>query len=80
LNKKYAAGDCATLLVNPYYQPGLTGSQYYNATTQQIISAGANHQFGAGGKWLVQQAGAIGLNGADDQSNFNSGSMLGVSN
>jgi prepilin-type N-terminal cleavage/methylation domain-containing protein len=70
--------DCQTL------GPGLLPYQdtatptYYNPESVQIISAGGNKLFGAGGVWTPANAGQIGANGVDDMSNFYS-YLMGVS-
>jgi general secretion pathway protein G len=72
---RYGGTDCPTLNVSPYQD---TASTYYNPETVQIVSAGANKQFGAGGQWSPANAYAIGSQGADDMSNFYE-SLMGVS-
>jgi prepilin-type N-terminal cleavage/methylation domain-containing protein len=68
---RYGSSDCGTLGVSPYQDT--TTPTYYNPESVQIISAGANKQFGAGGVpvWTPATASQINAgNGADDISNF----------
>jgi prepilin-type N-terminal cleavage/methylation domain-containing protein len=65
---RYAGSDCAALGVAPYEDTATP--TYYNPEGVQIISAGANKQFGPGGIWTPASAGQIGAAGADDMSNF----------
>jgi prepilin-type N-terminal cleavage/methylation domain-containing protein len=67
-----AAGAGAPL--QPYSQAGGT---YYNPDTFQIISAGKNQVFGAGGPWSLTTGTQVGRAGLDDISNFAS-TRLGV--
>jgi prepilin-type N-terminal cleavage/methylation domain-containing protein len=85
---RYGGTDCPTLGVWPYAGAGLT-PQYLNATTFQIICAGADGIFGPGTNltatspmyWTSGTAGQVnGLPpGYDDLSNF-SPKLLGVPN
>jgi general secretion pathway protein G len=62
-------GTPAALL--PYFQTSGTVTQFYNADTFQIISAGKDGKFGPGGLWSPTSGPAgTAPNGADDQSNF----------
>jgi prepilin-type N-terminal cleavage/methylation domain-containing protein len=72
-----ATSDCTSLGVQPYFVGSATQPQYQNPTGYQIICAGADGKFGAGGLWTP---GTISGPGADDQSNFNKGNLLNVSN
>jgi type II secretory pathway pseudopilin PulG len=66
--------------LQPYYQLVNGAPQYYNGDTYQIICAGKDGKFGAGGQWSTQSGpGGPGTypNGADDSSNFYD-SKLGV--
>jgi hypothetical protein len=68
---RYGSTDCPTLGVSPYYNTVNNVTQYYNPESVQIISAGANKQFGAGNQWTPATASQINAgNGADDMSNF----------
>ncbi len=58
--------------VTPFHQGG-TPPKYDNPNDIQVISAGPNKAFGAGGSW---SSGATG-DGADDTSNFSGGRPLG---
>jgi prepilin-type N-terminal cleavage/methylation domain-containing protein len=69
-----ALSDCTSLGLQPYIQ---ANGDYLNPSTYQIISAGADGTFGAGGNWSPTQ-GAVSGPGKDDQSNFNNGSVLGA--
>jgi hypothetical protein len=72
LYNKYAQSDCASLGLAPYQSNGA----FLNPSSFQIISAGQDGLFGAGGtNW--SRAGTASLPGKDDQSNF-SGHLLGV--
>ncbi len=73
--------DCPSLIPNgPYVEAATNPPRYYNSTTFQIISAGKNGIFGAGGEplvingrtapWTPANATQIGPAGADDQTNF----------
>jgi prepilin-type N-terminal cleavage/methylation domain-containing protein len=77
--KANPASDCFTLGVSPYYQtttapagtvvpaPGSSfQTVYYQPTSFQIVSAGADGKFGAGGQWVASS----GQPGLDDWSNF----------
>jgi prepilin-type N-terminal cleavage/methylation domain-containing protein len=77
-NRKLPTADCASLGINPYWQPGATGPQYYNANSHQIISAGLDRKHGKGGQWLIQTSNQIDANGRDDQSNFTAGALMSV--
>jgi prepilin-type N-terminal cleavage/methylation domain-containing protein len=69
--------DGSKMAVTPYYAPPLNGvPQFMNPNTCQIISAGRDGLFGAGGAY-TPSAGTTDPNGKDDQSNF-SDSKLGV--
>jgi prepilin-type N-terminal cleavage/methylation domain-containing protein len=75
---RYPTGDCLTLGVSPYQD---TQSTFYNPETIQIISAGANKKFGAGGPnpvWTPATAAQVNAgNGIDDMTNFYD-SLMGV--
>lgn len=64
-----------------YFTPGTTPPRFINGKSFQIISAGRNKVFGAGGAW-TPGAGAwaneTSSPGGDDMSNFNNGAMLVV--
>jgi hypothetical protein len=66
-NTRYPGNDCALLGVLPYYQTGSAPPTYFNRNGFQIISAGSDGLFGAGGAWTP---GSSTGNGADDQANF----------
>jgi prepilin-type N-terminal cleavage/methylation domain-containing protein len=74
---KYGSSDCPFLPVLPYVQSTSGGvTVYVNPSNFQIISAGKNGKFGAGGtNW--GRTGTTDPNGKDDQSNFSS-HLLGV--
>jgi prepilin-type N-terminal cleavage/methylation domain-containing protein len=85
LYDKYGGtSDCPSLLLSPPdpagtpllpYQP--TGSAtFLNPSSFQIISAGRDGKFGAGGQ-VWGRTGTVNANGADDQSNFSS-HLLGI--
>jgi prepilin-type N-terminal cleavage/methylation domain-containing protein len=65
------SADCPTLGVAPYFQ----GTQFFNPNTFQIISAGADGQFGPGGASWSTTAGALNAPTRDNQSNFAVGTM-----
>jgi hypothetical protein len=78
---RYGTGancDCPALLpaTSPLIGASLPGgayndgTNYQNAESVQIISAGANGLFGPGGIWSAPNASAIGANGQDDLCNF----------
>lgn len=54
-------GDCAALGLAPYFEVQLGAQHFMNQGKFQIISAGPDGQFGAGGQWDP----AIGAKGAD---------------
>jgi prepilin-type N-terminal cleavage/methylation domain-containing protein len=58
-----------TLGVSPYKQQD-TPVTFYNSSTFQIISAGADGQFGPGGLWTSANFQAMPQAGKDDMSNF----------
>lgn len=69
--------DCPSLGVTPYIQSTSGGlTVWVNPSSYQIISAGKDGKFGAGGA-LWGKAGTTDPNGKDDQSNF-SAHLLGV--
>jgi hypothetical protein len=73
----YSTGDCATLGVSPYQSQT---NVYYKPNGIQIICAGADGTFGAGGLWIASNAPAYypaGSAGFDDLANFYD-SPLGV--
>ncbi|TMQ31237.1 MAG: prepilin-type N-terminal cleavage/methylation domain-containing protein [Planctomycetota bacterium] len=75
----FTNSDCQTTLgVSPYLQ---TAVQYHKPTSFQIMSAGADNSFAAGGViWTPQSVPSIcaqGTSGYDDQANFTSG-VLGA--
>jgi prepilin-type N-terminal cleavage/methylation domain-containing protein len=79
---KYNSSDCPSLLLSPPDPANTPLTPYMaNATTWlnpsscQIISAGKDGKFGAGG--VLPKAGTTDPNGKDDQSNF-SAHLLGV--
>jgi prepilin-type N-terminal cleavage/methylation domain-containing protein len=87
----YPSYDCPSLFwtdpksgkryeIQPYYQMVNNAPQYYNSDSFQIICAGKDGKFGAGGQWS-SQSGPAGAgtfpNGGDDLSNFYD-SRLGV--
>jgi hypothetical protein len=65
----YAPGDCPLVPNGPYK----TSTGFINPATFQIISAGADGAFGAGGAVLPGGADA---NGQDDLANFSAPSVL----
>jgi general secretion pathway protein G len=78
----YSVGDNATQGVSPYYlSTKLVGAtttyQYVNPDKYQIISAGADGTFGAGGgPWAPDGSNSTGT-AADDLSNFTPGKLSG---
>jgi general secretion pathway protein G len=62
--------DCAPLGVQPYYSATTPAPAYYNPNAFQIVSAGADGQFGPGGQWTPANAGSTPQAGLDDISNF----------
>jgi general secretion pathway protein G len=81
-NRYVASGlgsDCGSLGVQPYFEATTAqGVRYVYPSTFQIISAGADGQFGPGGQWTPATATSIAQAGKDDQANFHD-RMLGVS-
>jgi prepilin-type N-terminal cleavage/methylation domain-containing protein len=83
-NPALGASDCPSLvgfnaanqagLVLPYFQPAAAGQPivFFNSDTFQIISAGKNQIFGAGGAWTLTTGSQVGKAGLDDLSNFGS--------
>jgi hypothetical protein len=55
------------LSVSPYSSPN---GIFYNSDTFQIISAGVNKSFGAGGTWDMNSAAPMTAGGMDDMTNF----------
>ena len=74
---KYGVSDCASLGLSPYIQSSGPPIVYVNANTFQIISAGRDGRFGAGGANWNPASGTNDPNGREDQSNF-SQRMLGA--
>jgi prepilin-type N-terminal cleavage/methylation domain-containing protein len=73
--------DCASLGIAPYFQSAGPPVIYYNRATFQIVSAGADAQFGPGGFRDPGGASVAGdTNGAsnDNLANFNEGALLGA--
>jgi prepilin-type N-terminal cleavage/methylation domain-containing protein len=63
--------DCKTVgNFDAYYQPGQLPHQYYHPDTFQIISAGKNQKYGAGGQWTGTNPTPISTPGGDDVVNF----------
>jgi hypothetical protein len=71
-----ALSDCTSLGLQPYFKGSATQPLYENPSGFQIICAGADGKFGPGGFWT----GTAPATGADDQSNFTNGSLLGAGN
>ncbi len=70
---RYGTSDCATLGVSPYFQStSASGTIFYNPRGFQIISAGADGNFGPGG--LVDPA--VGATDAPSKDNFTNFSRL----
>jgi type II secretory pathway pseudopilin PulG len=71
--------DASSLSVVPYVQTKAPATVYYNASTFQLISAGADGQFGPGGVWTPANASTYGstTKGGDDMTNFYD-RMMGV--
>jgi hypothetical protein len=70
------ADDCPSLKVKPYFRRA-GGIEFYNPTSVQIVSAGADGIFGPGGAWAPETAAQdAGPHGRDDLSNFH-GDQLG---
>jgi type II secretory pathway pseudopilin PulG len=70
----------ATLGVAPYYE-AVNPKRYLNPSSFQIISAGQNGLFGAGGLWTPSTCDVVypwDSPGFDDQSNFHDGKTLGI--
>jgi prepilin-type N-terminal cleavage/methylation domain-containing protein len=59
--------DCPSLGVSPYWDPA---GKWVNAGSFQIISAGRDGKFGAGGNTWNPTSGTSDPNGRDDQANF----------
>jgi prepilin-type N-terminal cleavage/methylation domain-containing protein len=71
--------DCPSLVglgltLGPYIEPGGPPARYTNPKTHQVITAGADRQFGAGGLWDPAAGVPIGT-GADDMANFARGQL-----
>jgi hypothetical protein len=73
---RYGDSDCATLGVSPYFQTSKP-RRYCNPAGTQILSAGPDGTFGAGGLWQQDAADQVPDAGNDDMSNFNNGAPLG---
>jgi prepilin-type N-terminal cleavage/methylation domain-containing protein len=75
----YSPNDCLSLQIAPYQETGPTvvPIRFFNPNTFQIISAGADTQFGNGGYWNpgVQP---VDPQTKDNQSNFNGGGLMGT--
>jgi prepilin-type N-terminal cleavage/methylation domain-containing protein len=71
-------GDCPSLGISPYYQPGSNPQQFMNPNTWQIISAGADGKFGAGGAVWNPSSGTADPPSKDNLTNF-SKSILAAS-
>ena len=72
----YNAADCTSLGVVPYFTGTATAPIFINPKGCQIISAGADGKFGAGGNAWSPTAGYGTGAGADDQSNFSSKTLM----
>jgi len=66
----YNPGDCS--LTSPYFY---SAGNYVKPDSFQIISAGANMQFGPGGQWTPGSSPAVGTAGGDDIANFSTGRL-----
>jgi hypothetical protein len=75
---KYGSSDCSSLAVSPYFESTNLAS-YYNPTSCQILSAGADGIFGPGGLWTATKAANLAPAGRDDHSNINNGALMGIS-
>ena len=80
----YQTLDCASQVslslsqpVTPYYEATSPTTQYLNKNTFQIISAGADGDFGAGGLWNPGLQ-PVDRPTTDNQSNFNNGGLMGT--
>jgi prepilin-type N-terminal cleavage/methylation domain-containing protein len=78
----FNTSDCASLAVYPYFESATPlGNKYLKPNSFQIISAGLDGQFGAGGgPWNATTGGSYypnGPGGYDDQANF-TGSLIGA--
>lgn len=73
---RFGSSDCQSLDVWPYVESLIPTTQYWKPDTFQIISAGADRQFGSGSAlpdrktWTPQSARTIDPPGRDDQTNF----------
>jgi prepilin-type N-terminal cleavage/methylation domain-containing protein len=75
-----ALSDCAALNVQPYTSQTTPTVQYYNPSSFQLISAGADKNFGPGGNgWSPGGAAGIPAAGKDDISNFHT-QLMGIPN
>jgi len=70
----YRDADCNGLL-NPYTKAGVTGSPYWNPDTFQLISAGRDGKFGAGGAFTPSDPNVLGDDDKDNQANFHDGTL-----
>jgi prepilin-type N-terminal cleavage/methylation domain-containing protein len=84
-SKSYISSDCTTLGVNPYASAWSTTSPptFINPDSFQLISAGADGQFGPGTSsaatvWSTVNVAGVPTSGKDDMSNF-SDRVLGAS-
>jgi prepilin-type N-terminal cleavage/methylation domain-containing protein len=79
-NNYNAAGDCPTLVILPYYQTAgvapNTYAQYFNPNTFQIISAGADNNFGTGGGVWSSTSGTSDGPTKDNQTNFTKDTLV----
>jgi hypothetical protein len=71
----YSLTDNVSLGVAPYQESGAPLVKYVNPSSYQLISAGADGQFGPGGLWTPS---SVPPQGRDDIANF-SDRNLGVS-
>jgi hypothetical protein len=65
-NSYNSTSDCPSLGISPYYQ----GTQYFNPKTWQIISAGPDRNFGAGGALWTPSGGTSDIPTRDNLTNF----------
>lgn len=70
----YGVNDCRSLGVQPYYKGDIKGiRQYHRPDGFQIISAGADGIFGAGGQFNPDGQSNLGKEAEDNLSNFHEG-------
>jgi len=79
-NNSYIDASCASLGIVPYYQLVGTQKQYFNPSTYQIISAGPDNLYGAGGTVWNPASGTTDTPSKDNMTNFTRGQLVAPAN